>query len=123
MNVPPDYLAPNLRVVFCGTAAGNRSAEVGHYYAGPGNEFWPLLYRSGIVPVALTLSRIIGCCDSLSGSPTWRRSARQAETKTCRRMTSTPLALSRRCSAIVRHRDAKDAFDCAPDRRPAFLFA
>ena len=50
----PDHLAPGLRVVFCGTAAGNRSAAVGHYYAGPGNEFWSLLYRSRIIPVALT---------------------------------------------------------------------
>ncbi len=54
MSVLRDYLAPDLRVVFCGTAAGNRSAAVGHYYAGPGNEFWSLLYRSRIVPVALT---------------------------------------------------------------------
>jgi TDG/mug DNA glycosylase family protein len=54
MSVLPDYLAPDLRVVFCGTAAGNRSAEVGHYYAGPGNEFWSLLCRSRIVPAALT---------------------------------------------------------------------
>ena len=53
MSVLPDYLATGLRVVFCGTAAGNRSAAVGHYYAGPGNEFWPLLYRSRIVPAAL----------------------------------------------------------------------
>jgi len=36
----PDVLAANLDVVFCGTAAGKRSAEVGMYYAGPGNRFW-----------------------------------------------------------------------------------
>jgi TDG/mug DNA glycosylase family protein len=35
----PDYLALDLRVVFCGTAVSARSAEVGGYYAGPGNEF------------------------------------------------------------------------------------
>lgn len=50
MSVLPDYLATGLRVVFCGTAAGNRSAELGHYYAGPGNEFWSLLSRAGILP-------------------------------------------------------------------------
>ncbi|HEY0276618.1 MAG TPA: mismatch-specific DNA-glycosylase [Paenirhodobacter sp.] len=45
----PDYLGPGLRTVFCGTAAGRRSAELGRYYAGPGNRFWPMLFRAGIV--------------------------------------------------------------------------
>jgi TDG/mug DNA glycosylase family protein len=44
----PDYLAPNLKVVFCGTAAGKTSAAAGHYYAGAGNLFWTYLYRAGI---------------------------------------------------------------------------
>jgi TDG/mug DNA glycosylase family protein len=44
----PDYLAPNLRVVICGTAAGTTSASVGHYYAGAGNLFWTYLYQAGI---------------------------------------------------------------------------
>lgn len=44
----PDYLAPGLRVVICGTAAGETSGERGHYYAGPGNEFWKLLFESGL---------------------------------------------------------------------------
>ena len=44
----PDYLAPSLRVVICGTAAGKTSASLGHYYAGPGNLFWTYLYRAGI---------------------------------------------------------------------------
>ena len=57
MSVLPDYLAPNLRVVFCGTAAGNVSAAAGHYYAGPGNEFWPFLHDSKIVSAALTPDR------------------------------------------------------------------
>jgi double-stranded uracil-DNA glycosylase len=52
-NVLPDYLAPGLRAVFCGTAVGTVSAARGHYYAGPGNEFWPLLHRSGLLPVRL----------------------------------------------------------------------
>lgn len=54
MSVLPDYLAPDLRIVFCGTAAGEESAKRGHYYAGPGNEFWPLLYESGLVSESLT---------------------------------------------------------------------
>ena len=44
----PDYLAPRLQVVICGTAAGEKSGERGHYYAGPGNEFWKLLFESGL---------------------------------------------------------------------------
>jgi TDG/mug DNA glycosylase family protein len=44
----PDYLAPGLRVVFCGTAAGTTSASRGHYYAGPGNMFWTYLYQARI---------------------------------------------------------------------------
>ena len=54
MTILPDYLATGLRAVFCGTAVGTASAERGHYYAGPGNEFWPLLHRSGMLPVRLT---------------------------------------------------------------------
>jgi double-stranded uracil-DNA glycosylase len=41
----PDILAPNLRVVFVGTAAGKRSAEIGAYYAHPGNRFWWTLHE------------------------------------------------------------------------------
>jgi TDG/mug DNA glycosylase family protein len=39
-----------LRVVFVGTAAGKRSAEVGHYYAGRGNRFWRTLFEVGLTP-------------------------------------------------------------------------
>lgn len=46
----PDLLRPKLDVVLCGTAVADRSAVVGHYYAGPGNEFWKLLAESQIVP-------------------------------------------------------------------------
>lgn len=51
----PDFLAPGLRAVICGTAAGRRSAELGRYYAGPGNRFWPVLYAAGIVPAPLAV--------------------------------------------------------------------
>ncbi|MDQ3028648.1 MAG: mismatch-specific DNA-glycosylase [Actinomycetota bacterium] len=54
MTVLPDYLAPGLRIVFCGTAVSTASAERGHYYAGPGNEFWSFLHRSGLTPVLLS---------------------------------------------------------------------
>ena len=46
----PDVLSSGLRVVFCGSAAGMRSAEVRAYYAGPGNRFWPLLHGLGLTP-------------------------------------------------------------------------
>jgi TDG/mug DNA glycosylase family protein len=49
-----DYLRKGLDVVFVGINPGTRSAAAGHHYAGPGNHFWPLLYQSGIVPLALT---------------------------------------------------------------------
>lgn len=44
----PDRLATGLELVFCGTAASHVSAQRGHYYAGPGNRFWPLLAQTGI---------------------------------------------------------------------------
>lgn len=37
-------------MIFCGTAAGAKSAEVGAYYAGPGNHFWETLYLVGLTP-------------------------------------------------------------------------
>lgn len=49
-DVLPDLLAPGLRVVFCGTAAGAESARRGAYYAGPGNRFWPMLHEAGFTP-------------------------------------------------------------------------
>lgn len=56
-DVLPDYLAPALRAVFCGTAVSTHSALRGGYYAGPGNEFWPYLYRSGMTTVLLSPER------------------------------------------------------------------
>ena len=46
----PDLLAPNLRLVFCGTAPSNASAAAKSYYAKPGNKFWPALHQVGIAP-------------------------------------------------------------------------
>ena len=50
MTVLPDLLAPNLGIVFCGTAVGTASARRGAYYAGPGNAFWPTLFKVGLTP-------------------------------------------------------------------------
>tara|TARA_R110000824_G_scaffold390760_5_gene587630 strand:+ start:3680 stop:4189 length:510 start_codon:yes stop_codon:yes gene_type:complete len=44
----PDLLAPDLRLVFVGTAASHRSAAEGAYYAHPGNRFWRTLHEVGI---------------------------------------------------------------------------
>jgi double-stranded uracil-DNA glycosylase len=46
----PDVLQPGLRLVFCGTAAGKRSAKERAYYAHPGNLFWRALFQSGLTP-------------------------------------------------------------------------
>jgi double-stranded uracil-DNA glycosylase len=46
----PDVVQPGLRVVFCGTAAGTRSAQLRSYYAGSGNQFWTTLARVGLTP-------------------------------------------------------------------------
>ncbi len=42
-----------MKLVIVGCNPGDRSARVGHYYAGRGNEFWPLLYESGVLPELL----------------------------------------------------------------------
>ncbi|RUL80097.1 mismatch-specific DNA-glycosylase [Dyella choica] len=46
----PDVLRPGLQLVFCGTAAGKRSALEGAYYAHPGNRFWRALFQAGLTP-------------------------------------------------------------------------
>jgi TDG/mug DNA glycosylase family protein len=46
----PDQLEPHLRLVFVGTAAGQRSADLGHYYAHRGNRFWRTLHEVGMTP-------------------------------------------------------------------------
>ena len=46
----PDLLRDDLKLVFVGTAAGQRSADVGHYYAHPGNRFWRTIHEIGITP-------------------------------------------------------------------------
>jgi double-stranded uracil-DNA glycosylase len=46
----PDVLAPGLRIVFCGTAAGSESARQRAYYAHPQNRFWRALAEAGLTP-------------------------------------------------------------------------
>ena len=51
--VLPDVLDVNLSVVFCGTAAGKKSAERKAYYAHPTNRFWRTLAATGLTPSLL----------------------------------------------------------------------
>ena len=53
MRTLPDYLRRGMRLIVVGCNPGERSARLGHYYAGRGNLFWPLLYDSGVVPELL----------------------------------------------------------------------
>ncbi len=46
----PDYLRPGLKLVIVGLNPGRRSGETGHHYAWGGNHFWPLMYKSGLIP-------------------------------------------------------------------------
>ena len=46
----PDQLQDHLRLGFVGTAASTRSADVGHYYAHPGNRFWRTIHEVGLTP-------------------------------------------------------------------------
>ena len=49
-DVLPDLIVSGLRVVFCGSGGGSRSAKLGAYYADPRNQFWPTLYQTGLTP-------------------------------------------------------------------------
>ncbi|MEW9624902.1 mismatch-specific DNA-glycosylase [Rhodanobacter geophilus] len=49
-HILPDVLQPGLALVFCGTAAGKRSAAEHAYYAHPGNLFWRALFEAGFTP-------------------------------------------------------------------------
>ena len=50
MRTLPDHLRKGMRLVIVGCNPSESSVRVGHYYAGRGNEFWPILYESGVVP-------------------------------------------------------------------------
>lgn len=54
MRTLPDYLRKGMRMILVGSNPGDRSARVGHYYAGRGNQFWPIMYESGVIPEPIT---------------------------------------------------------------------
>ena len=49
-----DRIRPGVRVLFVGINPGVRSALTGHHFAGPSNNFWKLLFASGLVPEPVT---------------------------------------------------------------------
>ena len=49
-HILPDRLRPDLKLVFCGTAAGRQSALQQAYYAHGQNKFWATLHRVGLTP-------------------------------------------------------------------------
>lgn len=53
MRTLPDYLRKGMKMVLVGINPSDRSARVGHYYAGRTNTFWPILYESGVIPEPL----------------------------------------------------------------------
>ncbi len=53
MRTLPDYLRKGMKLVLVGFNPGERAVRVGHYYAGRNNQFWPLLYDSGVIPEPL----------------------------------------------------------------------
>lgn len=46
----PDILGSDMRVLFVGFNPSVRAAQLGHHYAGRGNQFWRLLAASGMTP-------------------------------------------------------------------------
>jgi mismatch-specific thymine-DNA glycosylase len=50
MKTLPDYLRKGMKMILVGANPGDRSARVGHYYAGRGNHFWTMMYESGVIP-------------------------------------------------------------------------
>jgi double-stranded uracil-DNA glycosylase len=52
-----DLLEQGLGLVFCGTAAGTKSAQMRRYYAHRQNKFWPTLRETGLIPREFDSSR------------------------------------------------------------------
>jgi double-stranded uracil-DNA glycosylase len=49
-----DVVQPGLTVLFCGMAAGPKSARLHMPYVGPNNKFWPTMKALGLVPPEFT---------------------------------------------------------------------
>ena len=55
-DILPDVLAPNLKLVICGSAVGAESARAGSYYAGKNNMFWRILHEISLTDRLLRTS-------------------------------------------------------------------
>jgi TDG/mug DNA glycosylase family protein len=53
MKTLPDYLRKGMKLVIVGCNPTESSVRAGHYYSGRGNQFWPTLHESGVVPEPL----------------------------------------------------------------------
>jgi mismatch-specific thymine-DNA glycosylase len=52
----PDYLSEDCRLVIVGINPSLTAARSGRYYSGRGNQFWPLINESGLLPERLASS-------------------------------------------------------------------
>ena len=50
MRTLPDHLRKGMKLVIVGCHPTESSVRVGHYYSGRENEFWPMIFDSGVVP-------------------------------------------------------------------------
>lgn len=50
MKTLPDHLRKGMKLVIVGCNPTESAVRVGHYYSGRGNEFWPLLHQSAVIP-------------------------------------------------------------------------
>jgi TDG/mug DNA glycosylase family protein len=53
MAMLPDHLRRGMKLIVVGCNPGDRSARVGHHYAGRTNQFWALMYEGGVLPELL----------------------------------------------------------------------
>jgi mismatch-specific thymine-DNA glycosylase len=53
MRSLPDYLRKAMKLIIVGCNPSESSVRSGHYYSGRENQFWPLLYQSGVIPEPL----------------------------------------------------------------------
>ena len=56
-NKLEDIFDKNTKILFCGMAPGQKSCEVGHYYANTGNRFWRILYEAHLIEGLINPSR------------------------------------------------------------------
>ena len=50
MKTLPDYLRKGMKLVIVGCNPSESSVRTGHYYSGRNNIFWPVLFKSTIIP-------------------------------------------------------------------------